>query len=282
MLEVYIASAFSKNGSGGNKAGVVLRDMGLTSEEKQKIASVLGYSETAFLSPSEQADYRIEYFTPKGEVPLCGHATVALFTVLKSLGQLEKTQYTIETKAGRLNICIAEDGMIFMEQNPPEYGEILQQEELAVCLDARAFSQEYPIQIVSTGLRDIMLPVRSAEEMKALEPDFPAMKDLSRQKNVIGVHAFTLENKAERTAVCRNFAPLYGIDEESATGTSNCALACYLYRLGCRRQQYVFEQGHNLGEISRIVVRLIADEESITAVMVGGDGYLLDKRQIEF
>ena len=70
------------------------------------------------------------------------------------------------------------------------------------------------------------------------------------------------------TAICRNFAPLYGIDEESATGTSNCALACYLYRYVSKQDQYIFEQGHNLNSISRIYVNLDTEDNTITGVWV--------------
>lgn len=87
------------------------------------------------------------------------------------------------------------------------------------------------------------------EHLALLEPDFKVMENLSRELQVVGVHAFSLTNESELIAVCRNFAPLYGIDEESATGTANCALASYLYRHYEKREQYIFEQGHNLEQI---------------------------------
>ena len=96
LIDVCVASAFSKNNMGGNRAGVVLQCPVLSKEEKTKIAYQLGYSETAFLSQSERADYSLEYFTPAGEVPLCGHATIASFVVLKHLNRLKKSGYTIE------------------------------------------------------------------------------------------------------------------------------------------------------------------------------------------
>ena len=76
MVEVYVASAFSKDGAGGNKAGVVLERPELAAAEKMAIAKELGYSETAFVCRSSAADFSLEYFTPTEEVPLCGHATI--------------------------------------------------------------------------------------------------------------------------------------------------------------------------------------------------------------
>lgn len=274
-MEIYRVSAFSKDGAGGNKAGVVLNASALTRAEKKRIARELGYSETVFLSGSETADVRLEYFTPTDEVPLCGHATVAAFVVLNAFNKLPKRDCTIETGAGILRIHVHTDGMVLMEQNRPTYAEILAPSELSGCFDEKAFAPGLPIRIVSTGLRDILLPIRSEAALARLKPDFEAMKRLSKEKNAVGVHAFALAEGGEIDAVCRNFAPLYGIDEESATGTSSGALACYLFRYGERKSRYAFEQGRELGAASRITARLEYDEDEIKAVFVGGVGYLL-------
>ena len=106
MVDVYVVSAFSKENKGGNKAGVVLDSHDLTPAKMMAIAKDLGYSETAFLMESNFVDFRIRYFTPTEEVPLCGHATIAAFSSLNSLGKLEKDAYTIETKDGPLNIKV--------------------------------------------------------------------------------------------------------------------------------------------------------------------------------
>ncbi|EAC8892172.1 PhzF family phenazine biosynthesis protein, partial [Listeria monocytogenes] len=84
-LSVYVASAFSKNNKGGNKAGVVLNEPTLATAQKMAIAKQLGYAETAFLTESNCADYKLEYFTPKEEVDLCGHATIGTFAILMHL-----------------------------------------------------------------------------------------------------------------------------------------------------------------------------------------------------
>lgn len=273
-------SAFSHNGTGGNRAGVVLEANGLSDARKKEIAGELGYSETVFLSPSRLADWRLEYFTPVEEVPLCGHATIAAFSLLKLRGLLSSPECTIETKAGILRIQVREDGLVFMQQNVPEYGEILSPADLAGCVRVDCIEKELPIQIVSTGLRDILLPVRSEECLTALSPDFERMAQVSREQEVIGLHAFTLTDTPCSTAVCRNFAPLYGIDEESATGTSNCALACYLYARGIRKSEYVFEQGRELRSVSRITVRLDAEGGTIRGVYAGGYGYLVETKEI--
>ena len=76
IVDVYVTSAFSKNGEGGNKAGVVLGRLGLEPSQKMEIAKRFGYSETVFVSDSDKADLKLQYFTPTKEVTLCGHATI--------------------------------------------------------------------------------------------------------------------------------------------------------------------------------------------------------------
>ena len=153
-------------------------------------------------------------------------------------------------------------------ENPQEY------------LALTFIDHRFPIQIVSTGLNDVMLPVDSVEHLEQLSPDFEMIANMSKEKEIVGVHAFTMIKESDVTAICRNFAPLYGIDEESATGTANCALACYLFKYYKQQSQYVFEQGHNMGDISRIVVNLSYHENVIDSVFVGGYGYLLGKRSL--
>ena len=79
---------------------------------------------------------------------------------------------------------------------------------------------------MSTGLKDILVPIKNAQLLQDLQPNFEKIKLLSQKYGVIGMHLFAL---SEENIICRNFAPLYDIDEEAATGTSNGALACYLH-----------------------------------------------------
>ena len=280
MVEVYVISAFSKEGRGGNRAGIVLDRRDLVPAKMMAIAKDLGYSETAFLMESNIADFKLRYFTPIEEVPLCGHATIAAFSILNSLGRLGKDAYTIETKAGTLNIRTEKDGMIFMEQNRPTYFETLKPDIFAGCLEDRFIDTALPIQIVSTGLKDIMLPVDSREHLERLNPNFTNMVRLCCDQDVVGIHAFALTDGAETTAICRNFAPRYGINEESATGTSSCALACYLFQHYKRQSQYIFEQGFNLNSVSQLVVNIARQGSSIDTVHVGGYGHLVRKKML--
>lgn len=275
-IPVYVASAFSKNHEGGNKAGVVLNQQYLTKNQKMEIAKQLGYAETAFVSKSEEADYKIEYFTPKEEVNLCGHATVGTFAILMYLNELDKNNYKIETKSGILLISIKND-TIYMEQNKPTFYEEISLNEFSGCFDLNKIDHTYPIQIVSTGLRDILISIKNEAELHRLQPNFEKIKEISHYYNVIGMHLFAFKDDR---IICRNFAPLYDINEEAATGTSNAALACYLYQKRyLKKELYVFEQGYSLNSPSEIRVKLVTDNEDIIEkVYVGGKGYYCDTK----
>lgn len=100
-------------------------------------------------------------------------------------------------------------------------------------------------QAASTGLWDIMLPIKTKDDLYALNPDFKALAEYTKINKVGGVHAFTLDTKVG-IAESRNFCPLFGIDEEAATGTSNGALTYYLFHnhiLNEFNQEYLFLQG---------------------------------------
>jgi len=285
-IEVYVVSAFCKDDSGGNKAGVVLFNDGLSETHKKAISGKLGYSETAFVTKSDQADFKLEYFTPSEEVPLCGHATIATFSLMQHLNMLDKTEYTFETKAGILSVDI-DNGKVFMEQAKPQYFEVLEKSEVVSCFDIDCISEQYPIQIMSTGLRDIMIPIRDEDALNSMNPDFDAISEISRKHDCVGIHAFVLQGDR---IICRNFAPLYDIPEESATGTANCALVSYLYKHEIMRKNvYAIEQGYSLNSPSEITVKLIVENGACTGtrtgeisrIFVGGSGCFVEKLEIE-
>lgn len=279
-MKIFIVSAFSKANTGGNKAGVCLIGDSITENQKMKISKELGYAETAFISAPtiNSADFKLEYFTPSEEVPLCGHATIGAFTVMREKLLLKKNSYIIQTKEAILQVQI-EDNKILMEQNKPSFGKILDVSDIEKCFNIDVVNAELPIQIVSTGLWDIILPIKDEQTLNSMIPNFEEISNVSRKYETVGIHAFVLDKDE---IVCRNFAPLYDVPEESATGTSNCALACYLYYHNVlKRNEYKFEQGYSLNNPSEITVNLETENNEIKKVIVGGTGYICDEIDVE-
>lgn len=287
-VNVYQLNSFAKTNEGGNPAGVVLDADSLSEKQMGKIAAILGFSETAYVMQSGIADFRVRFFTPKEEVDLCGHATIAAFYTMSYLGLLKPGKYKQETKAGILGIEIKEDHSVMMNQSAPAFSEIIKKNELADSLniDASHMLEDLPAQIVSTGLRDILIPVKSMEILNAMKPDMEKIKIISQKYGVVGYHVFTLESLYGANANCRNFAPLYEIPEESATGTSNGALGCYLYHYGKinagQESSIVFEQGYTMKRPSEILVSLAVKENEIHEVRVGGTARNLILSEVEF
>ncbi|WP_231040289.1 PhzF family phenazine biosynthesis protein [Pectinatus frisingensis] len=279
MIKAYALNAFTKIQSGGNPAAVVLNADNIQIEEMQAIAKKIGFSETAFIRKSRCASYMVNFFTPNEQVDLCGHATIALFTLLRDKGIIPLGNYLQETLSGILPIYVEKD-IVFMEQKLPEDYEAPSAKEICDCLNINLneINSQLPIKIVSTGLKDIIVPIKKLDTLLKLKPDFNQIKKLSHTYKCIGMHLFSLETLYGNTAHCRNFAPLYDIFEEAATGTSNGALACYLYNNGfldkkiCHKLN--FEQGYVMERPSEIIVKLIVQNEKIAKVLVGGNAQL--------
>ncbi|WPC43204.1 PhzF family phenazine biosynthesis protein [Clostridium sp. JS66] len=287
QIKVYTLNAFAKTDNGGNPAGVVLNADSLSVYDMKKIAEKVGFSETAFIKKSNKADFKINFFTPNKEVDLCGHATIGTFYLLASKGIIKSGQYTQETKAGILKVECRNNNMIYMNQTNPKFYEVLNKADIADSLniDEEEIMSDIPIQIVSTGLKDILIPIKSLKSLYKIKPDFQKIAHISKKQNVVGYHIFTLETEHGSTAHCRNFAPLYDICEEAATGTSNGALSCYLYKYGLVSQENIknlsFEQGYSMKKPSEILASLIVDNEEINEVKVGGIALNIKERNIE-
>ncbi len=272
--KIYRMTAFAASKNGGNPAGVVFDADNITQDRMKEIAEEVGYSETAFVMKSDVADFKVRFFTPTEEVDLCGHATIATFNLMRDEGLVNVGEYSQETKAGVLMLKIYEDS-VYMEQTLPEFYEVIPKEIVRDCFSIGdgEYLGDSDVEIVSTGLKDIMLPVNDLETLLKLEPDLEKITEISIKYGVVGIHAFSLDTYGEATAHTRNFAPFYGIDEESATGTSNCALACYLNKVGNKGTEglYIFEQGYCMGSPSEIRVELERDNNGeISGVYVGG------------
>lgn len=281
-MKLYIVDAFTTQRFSGNQAGVALlstEEPELTDAFCQALAAELKHSETAFVRPTGPDSFRLRYFTPEGEVDLCGHATIAAFTTLREAEGLAPGIYRASTLAGELSIQVSEQA-VWMDMAPPVEGRGFSPEEGAELYAAYGLStadcpEGFAPMVVSTGLQDILLPVSTAEALDRAEQDERAVTELSERYGVVGVHMFWPCLSEEATAHCRNFAPLYAIPEEAATGTSNGALTYYLYRRGkvAAGAENRFVQGEKMGKPSEILSRLTEGLDEVQ-VRVGGRAVL--------
>lgn len=282
IMELFIVDAFTSERFGGNQAGVILLP-----EEKeypadsvmQNIAAELRYSETAFVQSGKGGIFKLRYFTPEGEVALCGHATISVFTVLREENRISCGTYRVDTAAGKLNVTVEPD-RIWLQMPRGELLRQLTDEEASRVYAAYGLTlKNQPNGLrpsaVKVGLADIMVPVDSKAALDNVVQNRAAVIELSKELQVGGAHLFYCTQEGQPTAFCRNFAPLYGIDEESATGTSNAALTYFLHQNGRIKSGAVnmFVQGETMGRPSQIMSRI--DDDSM--IQIGGGAVITVK-----
>ena len=291
-MRYYIVDAFTDRPFGGNPAGVVLLgdepfpDEGLMIQ----VAAELRYSETAFVrfthtikhSDNQTLAAHVRYFTPKAEVELCGHATVATFALLHRLG-LASGHCLCHTLAGDLAVEAGE--RVMMQMATPRIVDTISNTD--AIYKALGIDQHptLPVQVAYSGLADIMIPVPDVATLNALQPDMEAVAAITKEHDTTSFHVFALPTQTTKqsnnqaiTAFVRDFGPLYGIPEESATGTANAALTHYLAVNGVIPQQgdFAFLQGEAMGRPSVVATRIAPDG----TVYVGGTAAIVAEGEL--
>lgn len=213
MKTIYQVDAFTEVPFKGNPAGVMLVDEHFSAERMQQLAMEMNLSETAFII-SNGNEFRIRYFTPNREVPLCGHATLASAHIIYELG-LKKTNESILFKAEGGNLTITkEDDWIAM--NFPEYPLT----KMDVQADFKATVGFEPVEMYSSIYDWVIAVAASEADIQCAEPDLERLKTSGLGHLMITAKG----EQPDRDFVLRVFAPLAGINEDPVTGSAHCAL----------------------------------------------------------
>ena len=265
-------SAFTLNGAGGNKAAVVRNADGLSESQMQSIAAETGLSETAFLSRSSKATYKVDFFTPRRRIAHCGHATIAAFGLLETIGELAPGKYSKETVDGLRAIAI-DHGYAGMQQLAPRFEEVDQTAVLgALGVSESDVDPHFAPVLVNTGNSFILVGLKSESGLAGLAPDFAVIEALSERYDLVGFYPFVLGPRPTFDASARMFAPRYGIAEESATGMAAGPLASLLFKAGAAGSQVRIGQGQFMAQPSpsAIEVRLNIRDGAIVDLQAGG------------
>ncbi len=260
MIKTYFVDSFTSEPFKGNPAGVCILDDEMGSEKMLKIANEIGFSETAFIKKiNDDHLYSIRYFSPKKEIALCGHATLASAKII-----FEKTQAsTISFITGEnLNLTIGKsDSNIIMEF--PIYDTVPLTPPKSV--------------LTSLGLNDvinssyspknkiILLEIADTETLAALNPDFNAL--IISYENINGVLVTAPSGTDQYDYHYRYFWPWAGTDEDPVTGGVQTFLAKYWSTRLSKKRMNAFQSSQRTGFMT---VELNGDKVLIygTAVIV--------------
>lgn len=291
-LKFYQADVFTNQPFGGNPVAVFPEAEGLSDDQLQQIAREMNLSETVFVFPpsDKAAVARLRIFTPTQEIPFAGHPVLGTFFILAQLGMIavkeSVTRLMQECNIGLFPVELhADEGRVtrvVMSQPKPEFlGPVDEVDDLykvAIALGLPKYviaDTKWPLEVVSTGLPVLIVPVRTLTAVRSIRPDASAIADVCRRFGANGIMVFTTVTvEPDATVHTRMFAPAIGILEDPATGSASGALGAYLVHNGvvqvAGQTEIMIEQGYEIDRPSRILVQIESDDDAIQEVKVGG------------
>jgi len=232
---IFQLDAFASRLFAGNPAAVMPMAAMPEPALMQAIAAENNLAETAFIV-RDGADYRIRWFTPSVEVPLCGHATLASAAVVMERLEPARRAVEFQSASGRLGVARTSAGyrLDFPARHPRQ---VEAPAQLAAALGAR------PAEVWADEA-NYLVRLASAAEVRALAPDFATLERLDREGVVV-----TAAGDAGFDCVSRCFFPKKGIPEDPVTGSAHCGLTPFwAARLG-RRELRAFQASKRGGEL---------------------------------
>ncbi|MEN6577956.1 MAG: PhzF family phenazine biosynthesis protein [Phycisphaerales bacterium] len=288
-LTFHIVDVFAEQKYAGNQLAVILNAQGLASEEMQRIAKEMGFSETSFILSDTPRDdgYDVRIFTPGEEVPFAGHPTLGTADVIRReiLGKAVD-RVNLNLKVGRIPIVFEHraggEDIPWMTPKEATFHEVFDAQEVAplLRLAPEDIDDDFPIQTVSTGLPFLFVPLRNIEAVKRAAVMKDQWFEWVRDRQAKMVFLFSRQTvEPENQIHARMFADYYGIVEDPATGSANTCLAAYLVKhrfFGTDRIDIRVEQGYEIGRPSRLYLRAHDDGRRIH-IEVGGRVFAVAK-----
>jgi trans-2,3-dihydro-3-hydroxyanthranilate isomerase len=275
-----LCDVFAERPFVGNPLAVFLDSEAINDEQMGLLAIEFGWSEIAFAVPQQSiAPFRIRIWTTQGELPFAGHPTVGTAVVLAATGRTEPGLTLVELGVGTIaveaELTGPNSGFATMTQRQPSFGRIFEDRAAiaaAVGLSVDDVAPGLPVQVVSTGLDHLLVPVRSQETLtraRAVSDAFRVVTDMGRR----WAYVFCVDTPGSSAAArARLLAPGR---EDAATGSAAGPLGAYLVQYGLHRAGVMeIEQGIELGRPSRIEVSATMEAGEIGPVRVRGEVHI--------
>jgi trans-2,3-dihydro-3-hydroxyanthranilate isomerase len=291
----YICDVFTETRFGGNPLAVLPHADGLSKEQMQQITREFNFSESTFVFPARAGHTRhVRIFTPAAEIPFAGHPNVGTAFVLAASGELGEIDslslVTFEEEAGVVTVTIrAENGKIAQcELAAPHAfsaGKTVPKQIVASAVSLNPediLTDTHDPQVCSVGLPFLITELRDRAALERAQINlsgFHALADLGIDPSI---HLYAKVNDTLDIRA-RMFAPLYGVPEDPATGSANCALAGLL--ANCHEQSsgsfsWRIAQGVEMGRASLLTARAEKKSGLVTATWVGGAAVLVSEGTI--
>jgi trans-2,3-dihydro-3-hydroxyanthranilate isomerase len=276
----YQLDVFTDKPFAGNPLAVVTDGDGLTSRQMQAIAREMNLSETVFVQKptGNRALARLRIFTTKCELPLAGHPVVGTWFLLAQLGVVPAQEGSVhvlqQTGAGVLPVDITvHEGRpvrVAMTQKPAEFRAArIDRAALAraLSLHSRDLDSSLPLEFVSTGIFNLLVPVKRRSALRRIEANPPALRRVLRESGTMA-YCFTAEKK--NTVFARGMLP-WELGEDPATGSAAGSLGAYLVHQGRLKLATPLEihQGVEMQRPSRIRVEVLAQHGKLVPRVSG-------------
>lgn len=286
--ECVLLDVFTKTPFSGNQLAVFFDSDGLETQQMQKLAKEINYSETTFISKSHDrdADYNIRIFTPRQEMPFAGHPTLGTaYSLLNIFDSSVKGSEKVRLRTQVGIIPLEKRGEnIWMRQIEPIFYDVLSDRESAaqmIGLDTEDISDDLPIEEVSTGNTFAIIPVKTLSAMNRAMGHTDWMEQFFSGRKSKAPYLFSLETENPEASVhTRMFGAHYGITEDAATGSAAGPLVGYLlkHKVFGKRFEVINEQGVEMGRPS--MIHLKGEEKNGSAsVEIGGTCVLMGRSQ---
>lgn len=278
----HIVDVFTTERFAGNQLAVFQEASTLSDEEMQSLAQEMNYSEVTFIESIDRRNggYDVRIFDPVAEMEFAGHPTLGTAQVLREF-ILDDTpdKIVLNLRVGQIPVRVennTERERYWMQQITPTFGQRLDASLLAsvLGLSVSDIDAEYPVQVVSTGLPTVIVPVTSLDAVQNIRIDYDSYyNEFINEFGELMLLCFTPETVQEQHDLhARVFADYSDVPEDPATGSSNGCLAGYLvnhnyFQTGML--ELSVEQGYEMGRPSQLHLRASKTNGEIE-VHVGG------------
>lgn len=235
---LHIVDVFAQEKYAGNQLAVFHETDPMTTEQMQQLAEEMNYSESTFIRSSEQRDngYDVRIFTPTEELQFAGHPTLGTAFVLREFVQDDSpNELKLNLGVGEIPVTVEQDEpneeIFWMQQVSPSFTDTVDHALAArvLNLEESDIDSRYPVQLISTGLPTIIVPLRSLDAVQRAETNHePYYNDLIKSYGNLNILLFAPETYDGHDLNARVFADCLGVPEDPATGSSNGCLAAYL------------------------------------------------------